>query len=87
MKESGVNVNIFGSHLTRSASTSNCKISGLSFEEVSKSAGCRMKKHLQNLMIIQFKRTFRTIYLKFAVLNICTYGVIYMGNMYGANYS
>ena len=39
MKESGVNVNIFGCHSTRSASTSKCKISGLSFKEIAKSAG------------------------------------------------
>ena len=32
MKEPGVNVNIFGSHLTRSASVSKCKIWGLSFK-------------------------------------------------------
>ena len=32
MKESGVNLNIFGSHSTRSVSTSKCKISGLSFK-------------------------------------------------------
>ena len=32
MKESGVYVNIFGSHSTRSVSTSKCKISGLSFK-------------------------------------------------------
>ena len=39
MKESGVNVNIFGSHSTRPASTSKCKISRLSFKEIAKSAG------------------------------------------------
>ena len=44
MKESGVNVNIFGSHSTRSASTSKCKISGLSFREIAKSAGWSNEK-------------------------------------------
>ena len=39
MKQSGVNVNIFGSHSTRSASTSKCKVSELSFKEIAKSAG------------------------------------------------
>ena len=39
MKHSGVNVNISGSYSTRSASTSKCKISGLSFKEIGKSAG------------------------------------------------
>ena len=38
-KESGVNVDIFGSHSTRAASTSKCKAAGLSFKEISKSAG------------------------------------------------
>ena len=44
MKESGVNVNIFGSHSTRSTSTSKCKISGLSFKEIAKSAGWSNEK-------------------------------------------
>ena len=39
MKESEVNVNRFGSYSTRSASTSQYKISGLSFKEIAKSAG------------------------------------------------
>ena len=44
MKESGINVNIFGSHLTRSASTLKCKISGLTFKEIAKSAGWSNEK-------------------------------------------
>ena len=44
MKESGGNVNIIGSHSTRSASTSKCKISGLSFKEIAKSAGWSNEK-------------------------------------------
>ena len=44
MKESGVNVNIFGSHSTRSASASKCKMSGLSFKEIAKSAGWSNEK-------------------------------------------
>ena len=39
MTESGVNVDIFGSHSTRAALTSKCKAAGLSFKEISKSAG------------------------------------------------
>ena len=39
MKESGVNVEILGSHSTRAALTSKCKAAGLSFKEISKSAG------------------------------------------------
>ena len=38
MKESGINVKIFGSHSTRSASASKCKISRLLFKEIAKSA-------------------------------------------------
>ena len=44
MKESGVNANIFGSHSTRSASTSKCKILGLSFKEIAESAGWSNEK-------------------------------------------
>ena len=44
MNESGVNVNIFGSHSTRSALTSKCKISGLSFRDIAKSAGWSNEK-------------------------------------------
>ena len=39
MKESEININIFGSHSTRLASTINGKMSGLSFKELVKSAG------------------------------------------------
>ena len=41
MKESGVNLNILGSHSTRSASISKCKIS---FKEIVKSAGWSNEK-------------------------------------------
>ena len=44
MKQSGINVNIFGSHSTRSASASKCKISGLLFKEIAKSAGWSNEK-------------------------------------------
>ena len=40
MKEPEINVKIFGSYSTRSASTSKYKISGLSFKEFAESAGC-----------------------------------------------
>ena len=39
MKESGIYVNIFGSHSTRSESASNWEILGLSSKEIAKSAG------------------------------------------------
>ena len=55
MKESGINIS--GSHSNRSASTSKCKISGLSFQEILKSAGWSNEKNLHNFMIGQFKRT------------------------------
>ena len=44
MKESGVNINIFGSYSTRSASASKRKILGLSFKEIAKSAGWSNEK-------------------------------------------
>ena len=49
MKEPGIKINIFGSYSTRSVSTSKCKM--------------RMKKHLHNFMIGQFKRIFQIVYL------------------------
>ena len=50
MKQSGINVNIFGSQ------------------------DGRMKKHLHNFMISQFKRTFQTIYLD----EICCFLYLYV---------
>ena len=44
MQESGIIVNIFDSHSIRLASTSKCKISGLSFKEIAKSAGWSNEK-------------------------------------------
>ena len=44
IKECGININIFGSHSTRSASASKCKISWLSFKEIAKSAGWSNEK-------------------------------------------
>ena len=44
MKEPEINVNIFDSYSTRSASTSKCKKSGLSFKEIAKSAGWSNEK-------------------------------------------
>ena len=44
MKESGINVNIFGAHSTRSASLSKCKISWLSLKEIAKLAGWSNEK-------------------------------------------
>ena len=44
MKESGVNVDIFGLHSTRAASTAKCKAGEFSFKEISKSAGWSTKR-------------------------------------------
>ena len=44
MQESGINVTIFDSHSIRLASTSKCKISGISFKEIEKSAGWSNEK-------------------------------------------
>ena len=47
MKESAIKVDIFGIYSTRSASTSKCKISRLSFKEIAKSAGWSNEKTAQ----------------------------------------
>ena len=49
MKESRINVNIFNSHSTRSASTWKSKTSGLSFKEIAKSAEWSNKKAFAQL--------------------------------------
>ena len=79
MKESGINVNIFASHSTRSASTtSTCKIFGLSFEEIAKSAGWSNEKTFAQLNDRAIQDDFKLfIWLKFAAF-IC----IYIYNMY-----
>ena len=53
MKESGVNVDIFGSHSTRTASTSKCKAAGLSFKEISKSAGWSTERSLKQISLLK----------------------------------
>ena len=74
MKESGINVNIFGSHSTRSVSTPKCKIMELSFKEIAKSAGWSNEKTFAHFMIGQFKRTFQTLYSdEFAVFYMHMY--------------
>ena len=60
MKESGINVNMFGSHSARQALTLKCKMFGLSFKDI---ADGWMKELLHNFMIAKFKRTIQTIYL------------------------
>ena len=85
MKQSGITVNIFGSHSTRSASASKCKISGLSFKELAKSAGW------SNETFAQFcdrpsQGGFSSWNLLFFIC-ICIYCVIYTGNIYGVNYA
>ena len=74
MKESGINVNIFASHSTRSASTtSTCKIFGLSFEEIAKSAGWSNEKTFAQLNDRAIQDDFTLfIWLKFAAF-ICMY--------------
>ena len=51
MKQPGINVNIYGYHSTRSASTPKCKVSRLSTKEIARSAGWSNKP-----MIDHFKR-------------------------------
>ena len=89
MKQSGITVNIFGSHSTRSASASKCKISGLSFKELAKSAGW------SNETFAQFcdrpsQAGFSSYLFRWNLLFficICIYCVIYTGNIYGVNYA
>ena len=89
MKQSGITVNIFGSHSTRSASASKCKISGLSFKELAKSAGW------SNETFAQFcdrpsQGGFSSYLFRWNLLFficICIYCVIYTGNIYGVNYA
>ena len=89
MKQSGINVNIFGSHSTRSASTSKCKIRGYHSKKSQSQRDGRMKKHLHNFMIRQFKRTFQTIYLDeiCCFLYLYVYIVLFIQETYGVNYS
>ena len=83
MKESGINVNIYGFCLTRSASTSKRRI-------IENQQNDQMKTRLRNFITSHFKRTFQTIYLDeifcFFICS-CIYGVIYTGKIYGFNYS
>ena len=67
MKESGINVNIYGFHLTRSASTSKCRI-------IENQQNGQMKTRLHKFVISQFKRTFQTIYLD----EICCFLYVYV---------
>ena len=88
MKESGINIKIFGSHSTRSASTSKCKIYGLSFKEIAKSAGWSDEKTFAQIQRACSRGFFKLfIQMKFAVFYIyMLYGIIYTGKIYGVNY-
>ena len=74
IKECGININIFGSHSTRSASASKCKYRGYHSKRLRSQQDGRMKKHLHNFRIGQFKRNFQTIYLD----EICCYLYVYV---------
>ena len=88
MKESGINVSIFGSHSTRSASTSKCKYWGYHSKKLRSQRDGRMKKHLHNFMISQFSRTFQTIYLDetCCFLYVYVYTVLFIQETCGVNY-
>ena len=49
MTESGINANIFGSHSTRSAPTSKCKVARLWFKKM-----CKVRKMLEKKTFTQF---------------------------------
>ena len=44
MKNAGVDITVFGSHSTRSASTAHCKKKGLSMKEINKASGWSSSK-------------------------------------------
>ena len=44
LKNAGVDVTVFGSHSTRSASTAHCKKKGISMKEINKEAGWSSSK-------------------------------------------
>ena len=44
LKKVGLDVTVFGSHSTRSASTAHCKRKGLSMKEINKTAGWSSSK-------------------------------------------
>ena len=80
MKESGINVKIFGSHSTRSASTSKCKISALSFKEIEKSAGWSNEKSFAQFYDKPIQEDFSNYLFRWNLLFfICIflYGAIY----------
>ena len=74
INECGINVNIYCSNSTRSASASKCKISGLSFKEIAKSAGWSNKRKFPKLFDKSLKRTFQTICLD----EICCFLRVYV---------
>ena len=62
MKESGVNVNIFGSHSTTAASTSKCKAAGLSFKEISNRQGGQPNVLSHYIMTSQLRKIFLRLF-------------------------
>ena len=85
MKQSGINVNKFGSHSARSASTSECKISGLSLEEIVKSARGSNEKTFAQFYDRTIQEDFLNylfrLNLLFSIL-ICIYMVLFIQETY-----
>ena len=88
MKESGINVNIFGSHSTRSASISKCKMSGLSFEEIAKSAGCSNEKTFAQFYDRPIQEDFSNYLFRWNLLFFICICIIwcYLYRKHGVNY-
>ena len=81
MKESGVNVNIFGSHSTPAASTSKCKAAGLSFKEISNRQGGQPNVLSHYIMTSQLRKIFLRLFFSNFV-NIDCVKLLKFGNIY-----
>ena len=58
LKNAGVDVTIFGSHSTRSASTTHCKKKGLSMKEINKQLDRHLLRRLRSITINRWKWKF-----------------------------
>ena len=89
MKESEKIVNIFGSYSARSASTSKCKISGLSFKEIAKSVGWSNGKTFAQFYDKPIQEDFSNYLLRWNSLFFYMYMYIwcYLYRTHGVNYS
>ena len=89
--KSGINVNIFGSHSTRSLSTSKCKIFGIFFIEIAKIAEWLNEKTFAHFYDRPIQEDFSKYLARWKFLFficICTYMVLFIQkHIYGVTYS